>query len=1431
MVSPGKYTLEHDLIFEHEMMWKESGRRFRGAVLLLALLPTVMAAQIHTPDEPILVTPPGIDHHLEKFEPLSRMGNMYTWRFTMDLMGFFWCATNSGLGRFDGYEMKLYSEDLADTAGIFRSQVQIIAVDGDGFVWGATPNAGVVKLDPATGEKRWYQGRIGDSTGIGGGALRVFVASDGILWAGGQYGLAKYDRISDTFIGYPLPSDYPRIEANTVNPAYAINSICELGRSIWVGLGGGGLGELNRDTGIWKRYQHDPTSKNCPSAPKVRAVCPDLSGRLWLGTNGGDLDCFDPQRGTWRHFAVTKNGIVPREKVSTSVRSNPTWWIVRDSLGGLWITATSVGIFRLDPVSGKAVLYQHDRTDANSLPWDSHNWLGVSGQGRVSSSPQAQPGSVNVWVPCGLAGMYRFVVSKNPCTTFWIGPPKGFLQGARIGVFAIESPGKYWVIQWNGALGLVDGVSRTVRWHSDILAGIRRLAQLRDKTILVANMDYEAWTYDRPQDRFVPLAKELRVSCFVEGSDSIVWLGCRRQSGMTYIAAFDRKNGRYTVYPRQDPDSASYRDNDVTAMSIDGRGALWYGTEGGGLIRFDLHSRTYHRFAGHPSSEDDPMANGVNAIIPDSGGKVWVGTVAGLVLMDMDRGSFKHIHYTVDENSEPLIMCMADDGEGHLWIAAREGPLCFTKATRTFRRLTPPNQVWSRYLWSALFDPRSRTVIFGAHNGFFSFPLDDPPPASPPPAVVLTSFRVFEKDYPLDADIAALKSISLPHSASFFSMTFAALNYVDPAKNRYAYKMEGVDPEWVQAGTRRYVSYTNLNPGTYTFEVRGANSEGIWSEKPTTLEITILPPWYRTTWAYGAYFLTFMGLLYVLRGLDRRRAALKHNLEMKSFEAAKMHELDQMKSAFFANISHEFRTPLTLILGPLEQFAERFKHDEQAQATVSLMRRNGLRLLQLINQLLDLSKMDAGKMNVQIRPIEVVGLSRSLVMSFLSLADRKKISLIFDPEQDEIIAYTDRDKYEKILTNLLSNGFKFTGEGGEIKVILRTLEGNAESGVIPPAGAVNRFELVVADTGIGIDQAHIGKVFDRFYQVETSHDQERGGTGIGLALVKELVEVLKGTITVKSSPGHGSTFTVQLPLRKESWRSEDIVTDERIADSQSAEVNAAAFAETQHAEAAPSAQHSGKPLVLIVEDNVDVRAYIREFLAEEYAIEEAENGKVALQKARAIGIDLVVSDVMMPVMDGVQFCRELKTDDRINHIPVILLTARATIEGKLEGLDIGADDYIVKPFDARELMARVKNLIASRKTLRDKYHQQVTLGPTAIPVASTDERFLKRLSEQLEQHIADPAYDTESLAHDMCMSRMQLNRKLHALTGHSTHGVVRDFRLQRAEQLLRAGAENISGVAYDVGFSSLSHFAHAFREKFGVNPSEYGKQGADPDGP
>ena len=598
---------------------------------------------------------------------------------------------------------------------------------------------------------------------------------------------------------------------------------------------------------------------------------------------------------------------------------------------------------------------------------------------------------------------------------------------------------------------------------------------------------------------------------------------------------------------------------------------------------------------------------------------------------------------------------------------------------------------------------------------------------------------------------------------------------------------------------------------------------------------------------------------------ELERAQLKHELELEHLQAEKLQEIDRMKSRFFANISHEFRTPLTLILGPLENLlSENFREPVKKQFRVML--RNGRRLLRLINQLLDLARLEAGSMSLKARPENIVQLLKGIVLSFSSLAERKQITLKFEAPEESLITYVDRDKLEKIVSNLLSNAFKFTPEGGAVAVeaISDWGLGNADFGTTQQSAIRNLkseiaehqefVEIRVKDTGIGIPPDKLEKIFDRFYQADDSYTREQEGSGIGLALTKELVELHRGEIRVTSELGRGSTFIVRLPLGREHLKPEEfveagdqssVISEQSSVNSEQSSVNSEqlsvtsdqlsvtsdqspVFSElqpTSDQQQATSIQDQAssieQPVLLIVEDNADVRTYIRDYLDKDYRIIEAVDGEEGFEKsARAIP-DLIISDVMMPKMDGYELCRKLKTDERTSHIPVILLTARAGGESKVEGLETGADDYIIKPFDARELQVRVKNLIEQRRKLRERFRQEITLQPKAIAITSMDEQFLQKAMAAVEQNLSDPEFSTDEFARRVAMSRMQLHRKLRALTDQSTHEFIRTYRLQRAAQFLQNRAGNVTEICYDVGFNSLSHFAKAFREQFGQSPSEF----------
>ncbi|MFQ5707486.1 MAG: ATP-binding protein [bacterium] len=568
---------------------------------------------------------------------------------------------------------------------------------------------------------------------------------------------------------------------------------------------------------------------------------------------------------------------------------------------------------------------------------------------------------------------------------------------------------------------------------------------------------------------------------------------------------------------------------------------------------------------------------------------------------------------------------------------------------------------------------------------------------------------------------------------------------------------------------------------------------------------------------------------------ELERAKLQHELELEHLQAEKLQGLDQLKSRFFANISHEFRTPLTLILGTLEKFlSDSFEESVRKQFRVML--RNGRRLLRLINQLLDLSRLEAGSMSLKAGPENIIPFLKGIVLSFSSLAERRKIALRFQPPQPSkgLIVYVDRDKLEKIVFNLLSNAFKFTPEGGEIAVRVSVHPPHSSpTGRRGSQWKCGFVEIMVSDSGLGIPPEELQKVFDRFYQANDSYAREHEGSGIGLALTKELVELHRGEIEVISEPGKRTTFTVCLPLGTAHLQPEEIVAETRSFSSpleqgskglytpSSEEILQDAPAQEPASGSEPAEGNDSPPIVLIIEDNADVRSYICDYLDHDYQIREAVDGEEGFEKSVEMVPDLIISDVMMPGIDGYELCRRLKTDERTSHIPIVLLTARASGESKVEGLQTGADDYITKPFDACELQVRVKNLIEQRRKLRERFRKEVTLQPKDVAITSMDAQFLQRAMEVIEENLSDPEFSTDLFARKVAMSRMQLHRKLRALTGQSTHEFLRTYRLQRAAQLLQYRAGTVTEICYDVGFNSLSHFARVFRKQFGQSPSEF----------
>ncbi|HKL89396.1 MAG TPA: ATP-binding protein, partial [Salinibacter sp.] len=810
---------------------------------------------------------------------------------------------------------------------------------------------------------------------------------------------------------------------------------------------------------------------------------------------------------------------------------------------------------------------------------------------------------------------------------------------------------------------------------------------------------------------------------------------------------------------------------------------LWIGTAGGGLNRFDVENE---RFT-HITEADGLPNNVVYGILPDDDGHLWLSTNRGLSRFDPQTGTAKN--YDVDDGLQS-----------------------------------------NEFNSGAYFKNVSGTLFFG---GLYGFNFFDPGavkdnPQVPPIAltgVSLSNHPLSPSDSTtlLEKDIVETEALTLSYRDNVITFTFAALDFSAPSNNRYAYLMEGFNDTWVDAGTANTATYTNLPPGQYTFRVKGTNNDGVWNETGTALALTITPPWWQTRWAYGIYALIVIGGIFTVDRVQRRRLIRRERERARLREAeihaaaaerqsATLQHLDEMKSRFFANVSHEFRTPLTLTIGPLDDLRRGTYGalPEDAVKQAELAHQNARRVLDLINELLDLSKLEAGGLTLRLQQSDLGAFLRQAAATHESLAVRQQITFRCDVPEAPVLIVFDPSQLERVFANLLSNAFKFTPAGGSVRLSLRDDDPETDEVVVR-----------LRDTGPGIPADEIDRVFDRFYQASESSTRLQPGTGIGLALAWELVHLHAGTLDVESEEGFGSTFLVHLPREH---------PDESVL--------VASHAPTQTADGEPDASSlddalasltttdtvldPNRPTILVVEDNEAMRSYICGHLAEHYRVVAATNGRDGLSTAQRTPPDLVVSDVMMPEMDGYALCKALKQDPTLDYVPVLLLTAKAGPQDRLDGLAEGADAYLVKPFDLRELFAQIDNLLASRKRLQERFGTTLpSLHASKVKVPSTDAAFLERTRLLIEIHLDDDAFSVEALAEEMGLSRVHLYRRLRALIDRSPSELIRSIRLERAAQLLALDAGAISEVAYGVGFKSVSHFSRAFREQYGQSPTEY----------
>jgi len=921
-------------------------------------------------------------------------------------------------------------------------------------------------------------------------------------------------------------------------------------------------------------------------------------------------------------------------------------------------------------------------------------------------------------------------------------------------------------------------------------------------------------------------------------SKGTLWVGSWNGGLNKLIKQGNQKREQFLHYEYDKTDPFSISNNRIMSLAEDQESKLWIGTADGGLNKLisdysiqpdgSTKKPKFKNYLNNPKESKSLSNNDVRSIYIDEKGIFWLGTFGGGLnkfippLNDEQPAIFSHYHKE-DGLANDIVRNILEDDSAYLWISTAQGLSKFDIENEKFWNFNVSDGLQTdNFEDVALKSKKNGRMFFGGVGGLVSFDPADFQTNSYIPKVVITSFKHYnthEEKMTEEKGISEKKEILLSYQDNILNFEFSILNYNNSAKNNYAYKLEGYNNNWIQIGTKRDVTFTNLSPGEYTLFVKGSNSDDIWNEQATSIRLQILPPWWQTWWAFLIYGFSILLGLFLIRRYELARIKLRNQLKIEKVETSSLRKLDKIKTRFFTNISHEFRTPLTLILGQIES-VQSTNLEIKIKEKLHVAHKNAQRILKLINQLLDLSKIDAGEFELKTEPYNIISFLKNIFFSFESLAEKKNIELKLKCSTDIICVDMEAEKMEKVFSNIVSNAFKFTNSGGKIVIKISTNKNIPEeySNISSP----NNVEICVKDTGVGIPEIRLPFIFDRFYQVDSSQTRNYSGTGIGLAIAKELVELHKGKISVESKEGKGSKFIVTLPISKKQEKA--VTPTNQILLDETFELSKEIVEENISIDKNLDIENKkNKKIILVVEDNRDVRNYIKEQLVQTYSIIEAENGLVGIDKAEKKIPDLIITDVMMPKLDGYKFCERIRLSEKTSHIPIIMLTAKASFDEKIEGLESGIDAFLTKPFNSKELQVRISKLLYQREELRKKYAHITQLKPSEINVESIDQVFIKKVLETIEKHIEDELFNVEILASEVFMSVSQLNRKLGALTNQSSGKLIRSLRLQRAADLLKQNSGSIAEICYQVGFSDQANFTRAFKKQFGNSPSVYKK--------
>ncbi len=1293
---------------------------------------------------------------------------------TQDRYHFIWVGTANGLARYDGNGFKIFKRG-EDENSLSANEISSLLVDDD-FVWVGTWR-GLCKINV----RNFQITRINLKENI---AIRtLYKDKQKNIWIGTSNGLIRFAASDNSFKYYTTENS--ALSHNTIRTIHQ-----DINGNLWVGTYDK-LNKLNSTSDTFEtidlKGNYKPELKNnliCDIKPVAHA-----DSLLWIGTETG-LCLLNTSNHTFTHYRSDNT------KFSNEVIKN----VYTDADGNLWL-GSDFGLNLFDPKTKKITAYFHNPQVSYSIA-NNVIWQIAEDEGGV------------VWVATSnglsIINKYNHLFTYHE-VNHKIGDKT---VGNQVKSILVSKKGILWIATIHGVIR-IDQQKNTQKTFDIESASSDRL--LLNNVFTLEEDDQEriwigtagginVWDEKKQVMHAITANTENKLTSnyiakFIKGADGSFWVSAWEGGLFKVVSGFDDlTNIRFEFVGDFASEKNTYALN-----------ALW-GVHANELYRIDLSS-----YATKKVQAFNAIAKGKDIYSPyySTKGSLWTGTLNGLI--EYKPGIDSAIFHPIVTGNDIDLNNIISDNFGNIWAAADKFVLKFSPSENTTELFPLDKDLPLKTFYTDCSAKNNDgELIFGGDNGYITFQTDIKPNHYQPD-VLITSLELNNKivlpnheindQVILTEDISFTKDLTLDYAQRSVTFEFSSLHYWQPDINVYAYKLEGFDDDWKYvSGLKNFAVYSNLSSGSYTLYVKGTNNYGVWSNKVASVKIIVKPPLFLSPAFIFMYAILALATLIISLRIYVIRIKLKNELKIALLQKDHAEEIVQTKQQFFTNISHELRTPISLIIPPLQQILKKGNLNEENKSLITLAEKNSQRLLRLINQVLDFRKLEHENQSLKISWFDLVPFSQDLFSLFSDRAARNEIDFTFKTKIKECQVWADKEKVEIIIFNLLSNAFKFTPKKGKIEFTI-----DLDNTVAFNNGAVR---LSVIDSGIGIAQEEQTKIFEQFYQSTDAKIME-DGSGIGLTLVAEYTKLHRGEIKLISSKGMGSNFNIYLPLGDAHFPVDKSLEGK--------EINILA---TKPAESADQQYQfnlrSKKPLILLVEDNVDMIDFILLSLKEKYNFITAENGEDGLHKAHMLLPEIIISDIMMPVMDGLELCKKVKQDNKTSHIPIILLTAKSLTTHKIEGIRMGADIYLTKPFEVELLEAHIDHLLERKEELAQYFkHELITQPQTESGKENEDDRFLKKVMNTIEANISNNEFSVEVLSEEMGMSSTHLYRKLKSLTHISANEIIKKYRIKKASLLLKNKEGNISEIMYEVGFSNLSYFSKCFKTEFGLSPKEY----------